>query len=142
MKRNMAWLLVVIILAGWALCGCSVLGFKGSNITAGKAQMILVENKSTKEDVIRGLGAPNIHYRRKDGSEMWTYESVATVQVEVHAEAGAAGGAVFPAANAAGLGFMNVGGSKKESSMRTLTLTVYFNNEGVVTSYETFESHF
>lgn len=134
--------MIGILFMGWALCGCSVLGFKGSNITAGKAQMILVEGQSTKEDVIRGLGAPNIHYRRKDGSEMWTYESVAAVQVERHAEAGAVGGAVFPGANAAGLGFINFGGSKKESSMRTLTLTIYFNNEGVVKSYETFESHF
>ena len=134
--------LLVLSLAGALTAGCQALGFGGSTITAGKAQMMIKEGVSTKADVIKVLGAPNIHYRKKDGSEMWSYESVGVRELEVKGGAGAGAGMAFPGANALGLAFFNVDASRRESSMRTMTLTIYFNRDGVVTSYETYEAHF
>jgi len=130
-------LLSVLCLVAF-LVGCSTI--PKSTITAGEAQRKLNIGESTKADVLKALGSPNIHYKKKDGSEMWTYESVTATQYEMHVSL--AGGAAGIIGTAATLGGLSGGGSQSGSMARTLTIMVYFDSEGVVTDFETMETHF
>ncbi len=134
-KKIILSILTVSILFFFTGCATST---PKSNLSAGEAQRTLQQGISTKPDVIKALGAPNIHYKKKDGSEMWTYESVAMVQYEMSFGIGGGG---FGTGTPVG-GVISGGGSKSSSSQKTLTITVYFDSDGVVQSYETMETHF
>ncbi len=84
------------------------------------------------------LFSPNIHYKKKDGSEMWTYESVSADQYEMNFSV--VGGGYATGVPVGGL--LSGGASKSSSSQKTLTITVYFDSDGIVQSYETMETHF
>jgi len=134
---KMKMLLPVVCLVVFFV-GCSTI--PKSTITAGEAQRKLKIGESTKGDVLRALGSPNIHYKKKDGSEMWTYESVTATEYEMHVSM--AGGAAGIIGTAASLGGFSAGGSQKGSMARTLTIMVYFDSEGIVKDFETMETHF
>ena len=110
------------------------------NINANDIKV--VRNKTTKAEVMRVIGAPNLVFK-DDGVETWVYQRVAVRQSDVGFQVQAHFAAYFPYKNhslrrGAGVAGVGAAGSvgANRSSYKSASLVMRFNENGCVNSYE------
>lgn len=127
--------LVVALLIG-VLSGCASnptpVSDRNSALTHGNVQMNLRVGETTKADVLEVFGAPNVTTRDGQGREVWTYQRQAQVQ---------------QSSSSSGYWTVILAGSSREasgfeSSSRMITLIIKFDENDVVTDFNSRTSNF
>ena len=70
MNRIYCIFFVVIFFFG---CATTMTPPQKSNFTPGKAEMLLVKGKTTKSDIVKEWGSPNIVTQNAEKQTVWTY---------------------------------------------------------------------
>jgi len=103
----------------------------------------ITKNKTTREDVLKTVGAPTDILKNANGTETWTYNRVAVRQTNFGWQIAGDFMAIFPYTTSGrsyggGLAGVGVASSIKtnKSSYKTAALLVNFNVNGCVDSYE------
>lgn len=126
---------ILVYLISLCFVGCKTItpvSDHNSQLTQGNVQMHLKVGETTKAEVLSSFGAPNVTTRDGRGNEVWSYQRSAQVSQSA-TEAG-----YFTILFA---GF-DRGTSGMESSSRMITLIIKFNNEDVVTDFNSRTSNF
>lgn len=111
-----------------------------NSLTHGMVQMTLKVGETTQAQVLEVFGAPNITTMDGDGTEMWVYDRHATVSRNSSGGFSIGLGA-FGSEVGGVLGF----GKKKsenQSSQRTMTLIIKFDDRNVVSDFKSRSSSF
>jgi hypothetical protein len=111
---------VYLILSALLLSACATTQTPNSELTMAKAEQVLVKGTTTKTDVIKAFGEPNTitkNTQMQGVAECWIYSKFST-------EFGA---------NWASMLFL--GGIGGKTSMKGLTLMIYFDDKEVVKDY-------
>ena len=103
----------------------------------------IVKNKTTKSEIFKSIGAPELVFKNELNGESWVYPRVAVRQTDVGIQAKGNFAALFPyQANSLsrGGGIAGVGASSKvgakRSSYKSAGLLIRFNENGCINSYE------
>ena len=101
-------------------------------LTHGNVQLTLRSGVTTKNEVLESFGAPNITTRDSEGKEVWTYQRY---------------GRVIESSRAASYATVLLFGSQQqrggvESSNRSMTLIITFNDDDIVDSFNSRYSSF
>jgi len=118
MKRKIIYFIMFTLL----LAGCaSVKPAQPSNLTPGMANKTLIKGQTTQNEILTVFGAPNIITRNKSGNEVWTYDkaSIEAGSSSVYATILVVGGV----------------GSRAQSSAKTFTLMIEFDDKNVVKDF-------
>lgn len=113
-------------------------------LTTGMVNLTLRVGETTQAQIIETFGAPNITTLDATGNEMWVYDRQATVSSDssggfsIGIGLGGGGGDV---AGAGGLGFGNRK-SKSETTQRSMTLIIKFDNRKIVSDFKSRSSSF
>jgi len=105
---------------------------KNSQLTQGNVQMNLVVGKTTKADVLKNFGSPNITTRDGAGREVWSYQRAAQV-----AQSSSQSGywtIILAGQSSNSSGF--------ETSSRMITLIIKFDDKDIVTDFRSRTSNF
>lgn len=144
--------MILVIAASAVLLGCQSAashrrGISGEALTVGTVQRGIEVGMSGAE-VAQVLGSPNVVTTDEQRREVWVYDRVST-QTAFSSSSGSAGVSIFgiPALSS---GFVagggNVGGSRsagaQETSQRTLTVVIKFDEAGLVRDYSYHTSRF
>src|SRR5210317_1733142 len=105
---------------------------KNSELTQGMVQMNLEVGKTTKAEVVETFGAPNITTRDGNGEEVWTYQRQA--QASQSSSQSGYWTIILAGKSSRASGF--------ETSSRMITLIIKFNNQDIVTDFNSRESNF
>jgi hypothetical protein len=111
----------------------------------GLAKRELVAGKTTQQEVIQTFGAPNITTKGTNGvAEVWTYDKVSSeyVNSQVNAGGGVGAGGGGSAWGVGGGLFGGYGKQKGNSSVRTVTLIIKFDEDEIVQDYQIMETNF
>ena len=102
----------------------------------------IVQNKTTKAEVIQNIGAPSMTFADEKG-EAWVYSRVAVRNTQSSGNISANFTAIFPYQShtrSKGGGIAGAGASAsvatQKSSYKTAALMIYFNKYGCVSHYE------
>ena len=102
----------------------------------------IVQNKTTKAEVIQNIGAPSMTFNDAKG-EAWVYSRVAVRRNQSSGNVSANFAAFFPYKShslSRGGGLVGVGANaavaSQKSSYKTAALVIYFNKSGCVSHYE------
>jgi outer membrane protein assembly factor BamE (lipoprotein component of BamABCDE complex) len=129
-------LLALSCLAAFAGCGSPSAstdsGSGGTQFTHGNVTLNLKKGITTQEEVLRLFGAPNIATVDSAGQEVWSYQKYATVSKSSTTDG-------FFTIVVAGVSRSS---GQTESSTKTMTLIIKFNQEKVVTEFSSFTSSF
>ena len=147
--KKMFVVAAVAACAALVAAGCS--NIKELNKALGEAStadevssmgLQIVQNKTTKAEVIQNIGAPSMTFAADDGAT-WVYTRVAVRNTQSAGNLNANFAAFFPyKANSMsrGGGIAGVGANasvgSQRSSYKTAALTIKFSGNGVVTDYE------
>ena len=125
--------LVLPLLLTLAACGGSVtpVDDRNSTLTQGAVQMTLVVGETTKADVLKVFGAPNVTTRDGTGQEIWSYQRAATAAQTTAA-----------AARSRFLIDLGVGGTGTSQTSRMTTLIITFDANDVVSDFKSRTSTF
>lgn len=113
-------------------------------LTTGMVNLTLRVGETTQAQIIETFGAPNITTLDATGSEMWVYDRQATVSSDssggfsIGLGIGGGGGDVV---GGGGLGFGNRK-SKSETTQRSMTLIIKFDNRKIVSDFKSRSSSF
>lgn len=113
-------------------------------LTTGMVNLTLRVGETTQAQIIETFGAPNITTLDATGSEMWVYDRQATVSSDssggfsIGLGLGGGGGDVV---GAGGLGFGSRK-SKSETTQRSMTLIIKFDNRKIVSDFKSRSSSF
>jgi outer membrane protein assembly factor BamE (lipoprotein component of BamABCDE complex) len=113
-------------------------------LTNGMVNMTLKVGETNQAQILETFGAPNITTIDGNGQEMWVYDRQATVTsssssgFSIGMLLGAGGGGV---AGGGGLGF-GKRKSKDETTSRTMTLIIKFDNRKIVSDFKSRSSSF
>ncbi len=119
-----------------------------SNLTVGTIKSNIIEKKTTQEEVMTLLGAPNLVTRNSKGNEVWNYNKMAFES-----------GAYSESQSRSGIGMGGTGGSsgiigglfgasRSNSSVVSSTTTssfdliLIFNSKDIVESYKVIQASF
>lgn len=105
---------------------------RNSELTHGNVQMNLKVGETTQTEVLEVFGAPNITSIDGSGREVWTYQRHATV-TESKSRSG-----YFTIILAGG----GSGRSSSQQTTRTITLIIKFDDDGVVSDFNSRTSNF
>ena len=126
-KTKLAYLFPILFL------GCVThpepLTTRNSALTQGNVQMNIKTGSTTKAQVLEVFGAPNVTTRDGQGLEVWTYQR----QAQVSQGSRESGYTIFLAARTKS-GF--------ESSSRMITLIIKFDNNDIVSDFNSRTSNF
>ena len=105
---------------------------RNSQLTQGNVQLSLRVGATTKAEVLENFGSPNVTTRDGKGREVWTYQRSAQVA---------------QSSSQSGYWTIILGGqsgqsSGFESSSRTITLIIKFDENDVVTDFNSRTSNF
>jgi outer membrane protein assembly factor BamE (lipoprotein component of BamABCDE complex) len=132
MKKVIFLILATLII----LTGCATpqepVSTKNSQLTQGNVQMNLAVGKTTKADVLETFGAPNVTTRDGSGKEVWTYQRQA--QVSQSSSQSGYWTIIFAGNSNTASGF--------ETSSRMITLIIKFDENDVVTDFQSRTSNF
>ena len=133
-------LIASLIASGCTTTDPSISPNSKNQLTHGQVQLTLKKDVTTQEEVLQAFGAPNVTTIDAEGREVWTYQKHATVVNSSSIGAGAGAGASL------GKVILGTGisGSKSglESSSRTMTLIIKFDNSKHVYDFNSFSSSF
>lgn len=122
-----------LILTTALACGASEpVTTRNSELTHGNVQMNLEVGVTTQTNVLEVFGAPNITSIDGSGREVWTYQRHATVS-QSKSRSG-----YFTIIIAGG----SSGRSSSQQSTRTITLIIKFDENGVVSDFNSRTSNF
>jgi len=128
--------LIVSVFFFLSLVGCVAapepLTERNSELTQGNVQMNLRVGQTRKSDVLETFGAPNITTRDGGGKEVWTYQRQAQV-----AQSSSQSGYWTVL-----LGGQSSDSSGFETSSRMMTLIIKFDENDVVTDFNSRSSNF
>ena len=93
----------------------------------------LVKGKSSKADVIKLLGTPEMVNSNSERTEQWVYSKSETEWNSKYGDIGL-GILSFVGSSLLG-GFGSIGGSKSSESTKMKTLEIYFNKQGFLNKY-------
>lgn len=105
---------------------------RNSSLTQGSVQMNVVVGSTTKAQVLKVFGAPNITTRDSSGSEVWTYQRSGQA---AESSSKSEGWTIL----LAGQSYSNSGFS---TSSRMITLIITFNSKDVVSDFSSRTSDF
>lgn len=111
-----------------------------NTLTHGMVQMTLRVGETTQADVLETFGAPNITTIDATGSEMWVYHRHATVTKD--SSGGFSIGLGIAGGDGGGLLGIGKKKSKSETTQRTMTLIIKFNDDAVVSDFRSRSSSF
>ena len=147
--KKMFVVAAVAACAALVAAGCS--NIKELNKALGEAStadevstmgLQIVQNKTTKAEVIQNIGAPSMTFNDAKG-EAWVYSRVAVRRNQSSGNLTANFAAIFPYKGHSlshGGGIAGVGGNasvaSQNSSYKTAALVIYFNKHGCVSHYE------
>ena len=103
-----------------------------NNLSHGAVQLRLKKGVTTQNDVVEAFGAPNIATRDGDGREVWTYRRHATVSSTSGKDA-YFNILVFGTSDSA---------NSAETSTRSMTLIVKFDEQAKVVDFRSMETSF
>ena len=136
MVRAMASKMLYGLAFSLLLVGCvsppKPLTEQNSQLTQGNIEMHLVVGTTTKAQVLKNFGAPNITTRDGAGREVWTYQRSAQVA---------------QSSSQSGYWTIILGGESSqasgfENSSRMLTLIIKFDKNDIVTDFRSQTSNF
>lgn len=147
--KKMFVVAAVAACAALVAAGCS--NIKELNKALGEASaadevstlgLSIVQNKTTKAEVIQNIGAPSMTFTDAKG-EAWVYSRVAVRNIQSAGNISANFTAIFPyqahtrskGGGLAGAG-ANASLASQNSSYKTAALVIYFNKYGCVSHYE------
>lgn len=118
-----------------------------SNLTVGIVKSKIIENKTTQEEVMSLLGAPNLVTRNSKGNEVWNYSRMA-FESGAYRDAQSVSG--VGAGVTAGGGFLGglLGASRANSSVvsssttSSFDLIINFDKKDVVESYKVIQASY
>ena len=103
----------------------------------------IYKHKTTQNDVLENIGAPNLTFENKNGGSTWVYTRVAVRNVQSEGNLSANFVAFFPYkggtwSRGGGLAGVGANGSvaSQRASYKTAALTINFNKAGTVLNYE------
>ncbi len=126
-----------IIALSFAICGCAAnvpqpVTNAQNQLTTGNVTLNLKKGETTQTDVLEAFGAPNIATVDASGQDVWSYQRHATVS---QANSGSNYWTVI-------LGGGSGSSSSLESTQRTMTLIVKFDDDKVVSDFRSRSSEF
>ena len=107
---------------------------KGKEFSPMKAKSSLVKGKTTKAEVIKLFGSPEMVNFDSNGSEQWVYSKSSTEWEDSYSEVDVLAADFVSDTLVAGL--PSFGSSESSRSDKTRTLEVYFNKKGLLDYYE------
>ena len=132
---------ILAITLAFTLIAAPVAGQESENtLTHGMVQMTLRVGQTTQADVLETFGAPNITTIDATGSEMWVYHRHATVTRD--SSGGFSIGLGLAGGDGGGLLGIGKKKSKSETTQRTMTLIIKFNDSAVVSDFRSRSSSF
>ena len=103
----------------------------------------ITKNKTTQEDVLDNIGAPNMTFTNKHGGATWVYTRVAVRSSGTGGNLSGGFAAIFPykantLSRGGGMAGVNASAAvdSERSSYKTAALTINFNRAGRVVNYE------
>ena len=129
--KYFAFLIILIFVTG-CVTAPNPLTKKNSELTQGMVQMNLEVGKTSKAEVLETFGAPNITTRDGNGEEGWTYQRQA--QASQSSSQSGYWTIILAGKSSRASGF--------ETSSRMITLIIKFNNQDIVTDFNSRESNF
>ena len=128
--------LIRLFFAGFLITACvpatDPVTTRNSQLTQGNVQINVNVGKTTKADILKTFGAPNITTRDSSGKEIWTYQRAGQAS---QASAASGGWTVL-------LAGQNYASSGFESSSRMITLKITFNSKDIVSDFASRTSNF
>lgn len=135
MKRDSGFL-PTLLLSFLVLAGCistpHPVSDRNSELTQGNVQLSVQVGKTTKTEVLQSFGAPNVTTRNSKGEEVWAYQRSAQV-----AQSSSKSGywtVLLAGESANSSGF--------ETSSRMITLIIKFDEDDVVSDFNSRTSNF
>lgn len=125
--KIVSMLTLVVFLAG--LAGCAIpkpLDKQPSTLTAGKVDLHLKKGVTTKNEVLKAFGSPNIVTKNREADEVWNYNRMSySTQVD-------AGTLTF------------WGGSRAVSTTtnKSFDLMIIFDSNGIVKDFSVIQANF
>lgn len=105
---------------------------RNSQLTQGNVQLSIQIGKTTKAQVLERFGSPNITTRDGSGKEVWTYQRSSQITQSSHKD-------VYWTLLLSG---QSGGSSGFENSSRMITLIIKFNENDVVSDFNSRTSNF
>lgn len=124
--------LVSVVLLGGCVAAQQPLTDRNSQLTQGNVQLSLHVGTTTKVQVLESFGAPNVTTRDGAGREVWTYQRSA--QVSQSSSRSGYWTILFAGQGGSSSGF--------ESSSRMITLIIKFDENDVVSDFNSRASNF
>jgi outer membrane protein assembly factor BamE (lipoprotein component of BamABCDE complex) len=130
-SKHFVFLIILVFVTG-CVTAPNPLTKKNSELTQGMVQMNLEVGKTSKAEVLETFGAPNITTRDGNGEEVWTYQRQA--QASQSSSQSGYWTIILAGKSSRASGF--------ETSSRMITLIIKFNNQDIVTDFNSRESNF
>ncbi len=121
--------IVVFIAALFVMASCTTTQIpQKSNLTPGVVSTTIKKGVTSKVEIVKTIGSPNIIAKNRDGEEVWTYS-----RQSFDSESGGFGG-----------GLLFFGGAKafSSASSNSFDLIITFNNQDIVKDYSVISSQF
>ncbi len=134
MIRSILAILLIVSSLGLAACSQPAKPQQTANnpFTPGEVSMKLQRNVTTKAQVLKSFGSPNVVTQSGNGGSVWTYQKNATVsQANSHSSGWTV---IFAGARNNTSGF--------SQSDRSMTIIISFNKKDVVSNFKTLATNF
>ncbi len=119
-----------------------------SNLTLGTVKSKIIENKTTQEEVMTLLGAPNLVTKNSKGNEVWNYNRMAFESGAYGESQSRSGVGIGGTGGSSGIlgGLFGTSSSKSSvvasSTTSSFDLILIFNNKDIVESYKVIQASF
>lgn len=141
MYKSIALSLILIITG---ITGCSSPNSiqQPTNLTTAQVKRSITVGVTTQEEVVQALGTPNMLLKSSGSCESWTYDQVRVDNSSIGFNLlGGIGGTsstskIGETGSVLGGGAAQITNMNESSSVRTMTVIIKFDNNGIVRDYQ------